>query len=200
MVLVEDVDSICWIFPLAGSAVDEWQLMNTSSETLVSLFSGGWQENKWIGARGGEQKKMRTQQGAVTPPTCRRDPCYSTGRPKRVCVVGWRRMLANDAVTFFSCCYSMAQDAQCYFIFSFISLFFQPQRSEAWEPVTRRKEQHQDSGLRHGLPSGRRQSAGNQLWVCNQILSPLFSDVLMKMWYSIVEIISMQLFWGFLLI
>lgn len=63
MALVEDVDSVCGIFPLAGSVLNEWQQMSTSSETLVRLFSGGWQENKWMGARGGHQRKMRTQRG-----------------------------------------------------------------------------------------------------------------------------------------
>lgn len=179
MVLVEDVDLSAECSPLAGSVVNEWQLMNASSETWVSLYSGGWQENKWMGARGGEQKRWGLSRGLSHPPICRRDPCSRTGHPERVCAVGWRWMLANNAITFFSCWDSMAQDAQCCFILPFISLFFQPQRSEAWEPVTRRKEQHQDSRLRHGLPSGGRQSAGNQLWVCNHILNPPFPDVLM---------------------
>ena len=49
------------------------------------------------------------------------------------------------------------------------SLFFffclQPQRFEARELVVRWEEQHQDSGLRHGVSAGRGQSAGDQLWV-----------------------------------
>lgn len=55
------------------------------------------------------------------------------------------------------------------FMFSshFFLSSFQPQGSEAREPVARWKEQHQDSRLRHGLPSGWRQSAGDQLWVSN---------------------------------
>lgn len=154
MALVEDVDSVCGMFPRAGSVLNEWQLMNTSSETSVRLFSGGWQENKWMGARGGQQKKMRTQRGAVTPPTCSGDPCHRTGRSKRACAERWRWILVIRYISF---------------------SVLQPQRSEAWESATRRKEQHQDSRLRHGLPSGRGQSAGNQLWVCRD---PPFSDVL----------------------
>lgn len=41
MALVEDVDSVCGMLPHAGSVLNEWQLMNTSSETSVRLFSGG---------------------------------------------------------------------------------------------------------------------------------------------------------------
>lgn len=35
-----------------------------------------------MGARGEEQKKTRTQQGSVTPPTCRRDRLLQDRGPK----------------------------------------------------------------------------------------------------------------------
>lgn len=74
-------------------------------------------------------------------------------------------------------------DPARYFIFTFLFYLtvFQPQRSEAREPVTRRKEQHQDSRLRHGLPSGRRQSAGNELRVCEPCVLRLFF-----LWFNVV--------------
>lgn len=41
----------------------------------------------------------------------------------------------------------------------------QPQGPEAREPASGREEQHPYSRLRHGLPTGRGQSLGNQLRV-----------------------------------
>ena len=87
----------------------------------------------------------------------------------RMCIEAWSTgVWWTLQCTLYFCAACMTYDELCHVSLTalcFPLTVFQPQGSEAWEPVARWEEQHQDSRLRHGLPSGWRQSAGNQLWV-----------------------------------